>query len=119
MNSLLVYEALGLRDFFTAVLAASGLASVLTRASGFGLASPAAFFAGAGAGRAPLGFASPASPTGAGSGFSSAAAGRGASFFTFFAGASSSADGAGAAAGCSPLAITSPLYTQHLMPMTP
>src|SRR5215470_4039100 len=103
MNSLLVYEVLGLRDFFTAVLA---LASAL------GFASPAAFLAAGAWGRAALGFASAgaaSATTGAGSGFSSAGAGRGASFFTFFAGASSSADGAGAAAGCSPLAITSPL----------
>src|SRR5215472_16955207 len=106
------YEVLGLRDFFTAVFA-SGLASALALASGFGLASPAAFFGAGDCGRgAGLGFASAGAVsalTGAGSGFSSAGAGRGASFFTFFAGASSSADGAGAAAGCSPLAITSPL----------
>src|SRR5215470_11772159 len=100
------YEVLGLRGFFTAVLAvASGFGWA------FGLASPAAFFAVGTWGRAALGFASAgaSAATGAGSGFSSAGAGRGASFFTFFAGASSSADGAGAAAGCSPLAITSPL----------
>src|SRR5215467_13681989 len=101
------YEVLGLRGFFTAVLAvASGFAWT------FGLASPAAFLAAGAWGRAALGFASAgaaSATTGAGSGFSSAGAGRGASFFTFFAGASSSADGAGAAAGCSPFAITSPL----------
>src|SRR5215467_1915224 len=103
------YEVLGLRDFFTAV-------AVLVLASGFGsafgLASPAAFLAADAWGRAALGFASAdatSAAAGAGSGFSSTGAGRGASFFTFFAGASSSADGAGAAAGCSPLAITSPL----------
>src|SRR5882672_4760452 len=102
MNSLLVYEVLGLRDFFTAVLP---LVSVLDSdfGSGWGFASAA-------------GAASAAA--GADSGFSSAGAGRGASFFTVFAVPNSSA-GAGAAAGWSPLAITSPLYTQHLTPITP
>src|SRR5882672_2241131 len=115
MNSLLVYEALGLRDFFTAVLP---LGSVLDSAFGSGLAFASPAFLAAGAwGRAGRGFAS-AAGAGAGSGFSSAGAGRGASFFTVFEGASSSA-GAGAAAGWSPLAIVSPLYTQHLMPITP
>src|SRR6267142_507879 len=97
MNSLLVYEVLGLRDFFTAVLI---FASALT--SGFALASPGAFFAADGWDRAALGFAAASDAAvgaGAGSGFSSLATGRGASFFTFFAGASSSAAGAGAAAG--------------------
>src|SRR5262245_50183421 len=118
MESLRVYEVLGLRDFFTAVFVFD---SVL--ASAFALASPAAFFAAGAGARAALGFAGWASGAaagaGAGSGFSSAGAGRGASFLTFFAGANSSAEGAGAAAGWSPLAMTSPLYTQHLIPITP
>src|SRR5262252_5907250 len=100
------YEVLGLRDFFTAVLALGSSFDSAFAAAG------AAFFAAGAWGRVVLGFVSAgaaSAATGAGSGFSSAGAGRGASFFTFFAGASSSADGAGAAAGCSPLAITSPL----------
>src|SRR4029077_20540677 len=111
MYSLLVYEVLGLRDFFTAVLI---FASPLT--SGFALASPGAFFAADGWDRAALGFGatSDAAGTRAGSGFSSIATGRGASFFTFFAGASSSAAGAGAAAGWSPLGLTPPLFYPHL-----
>src|SRR5882672_1305748 len=120
MNSLLVYEVLGLRDFFTAVLP---LVSVLDSDFGSGLAFASPAFLAAGArGRAGRGFASAAgaasAAAGADSGFSSAGAGRGASFFTVFAVPNSSA-GAGAAAGWSPLAITSPLYTQHLTPITP
>src|SRR5882672_3970650 len=123
MNSLLAYEVLGLRDFLTAVLVfASGLASALP------LASPPPFFAAAGWGRAALGFGEPVAPPASdaaagaatGSGFSSApGTGRGGSFLTFFAGINSSVEGAGAAAGWSPLASTSPLYTQHLIPITP
>src|SRR4249920_300669 len=100
----LAYSVLGLRAFLTAV---------------FALASPAAFFAVAGADRAALGFAGTASvepvsgaAAGAaiGSGFCSAlGTGLGASFFTFLAGRCSSAAGAGAAAGWSPFAKTSPL----------
>src|SRR5690242_18486729 len=122
MEALLAYEALGLRDFFTAVF---GFASDL--ASAFALPSPAAFFA-AGWGRAALGLAGAASevpPSGTaagaatGSGFSSGALALAATFFTFLAENASSAAGAGAAIGWSPLAITSPLYTQHLIPITP
>src|SRR5256885_14716223 len=117
MKWLLAYEVLGLRDFFTAVF---GFASA------FAFASPA-FFAATGWGRA-LGLAAAGLPASAaaltaatGSGFSSAAigAGLGVAFFTFFAARTSSAVGAGGATGWSPLAITSPLYTQHLMPITP
>src|SRR6266851_9040997 len=121
MESLLAY-ALGFLDFFTAVF---GFASDF--ASAFPFASLTAFFA-ATAGRAVLGLAAAELPVsdavlaaGIGSGFSSRALGTGlgGAFFTFFAARTSSAVGAGGAAGWSPLAITSPLYTQHLMPITP
>src|SRR6266702_4194939 len=129
-KSLLAYEALGLRDFFTAVFTAvfgfvSDLASVLP------LGAAAAFFSGAGRERAGLGFASGAASVtasdatraaaGAGRTFSSGAleTGLDGTFFTFFAASASSAAGAGGATGWSPFAITSPLYTQHLTPITP
>src|SRR6266571_8296472 len=123
MVSLLAY-ALGFLDFFTAVF---GFASDF--ASAFPFASLTAFFA-AIAGRAVLGLAwgvaeLPVSDAvlaaGIGSGFSSRALGTGlgGAFFTFFAARTSSAVGTGGATGWSPLAITSPLYTQHLIPITP
>src|SRR6266513_2910356 len=126
MGSLLAYEAFGLRDFFTAVF---GLVSDLP--SVFPLDSTAVFLATAGRGRTGLGFASgaratPVSEAGSGAASAGAAlsssalgAGLGGAFFTFFAARTSSAVGAGGATGWSPLAITSPLYTQHLMPITP
>src|SRR5882672_4607256 len=123
MDSLLAYEALGFRDFFTVVFGfVSDLASVSP------LDSLTAFFPGAGRARTGLGFPSGAAavPTSgatraavtAGSAFSSRAlgAGLGVSFFTFFAAKASLAAGVGSAAGWSPLAMISPLYTQHLMP---
>src|SRR6267378_3329940 len=122
MESLLA-EALGFLDFFTAVF---GFASDF--ASAFPFASLTAFFAATGWGRATLGLAAAEVPaSGAvlaaaiGSGLSSRAlvTGLGAAFFTFFAARTSSAVGAGGATGWSPLAMTSPLYTQHLMPITP
>src|SRR5712691_7367972 len=126
MGSLLAYEALGLRDFLTAVFGlVSALPSVLP------LDSLAVFLATAGRGRTGWGFAStapalPVSEAGsaapaAGAALSASAlgAGLGGAFFTFFAARTSSALGAGGATGWSPLAITSPLYTQHLMPITP
>src|SRR6267378_2708897 len=124
MESLLA-EALGFLDFFTAVF---GFASDF--ASAFPFASLTVFFAATGCGRATLGLAwgtaeLPVSGTvlaaATGSGFSSRTlvTGLGAAFFTFFAARTSSAVGAGGATGWSPLAMTSPLYTQHLMPITP
>src|SRR6266436_4980094 len=120
MESLLAY-ALGFLDFFTAVF---GFASA------FPFASPPVFFAATKGGRAARGLAWGAAElpvsdavlaAAIGSGFASGAlsAGLGVAFFTFFAARTSSAVGAGGATGWSPLAITSPLYTQHLMPITP
>src|SRR5438132_9972857 len=127
MGSLLAYEVLGLRDFLTVVF---GLVSDLP--SVFPLDSLAVFLATAGRGRTGLGFTStalapPMSEAGSAGAAAGAAAlsssalgaGLGGAFFTFFAARTSSAVGAGGATGWSPLAITSPLYTQHLMPITP
>src|SRR4051794_15156936 len=114
-----------LRDFFTAVFG-SAFVSVL------GFASPAAFFAGAfarGAGAAlGLGVSAAASVAAgagagaaatAGSSFSSTAGAFEGAFFTFLVAGASSEAGIGGTAGWSVFAITSPLYTHTLMPMTP